>query len=69
MENQAQKLLKKLGVGAAVVVATVGQAHAELPAAVTTAMTDAATDGAAMATLGLLVIVAIAAVMYLRRAK
>lgn len=69
MENQAQKLLKKLGVGAAVVVATVGQAHAELPAEVTAKMTEAATDGAAMATLGLLVIVAIAAVLYLRRAK
>lgn len=69
MENQAQKLLKKIGVGAAVVVATVGQAHAELPTEVTTKMGDAATDGAAMATLGLLVIIAIAAVKYLRGAK
>lgn len=43
-------------------------AFAAVPADVTTALTNAATDGAAVATLVLLVVIAIAAVKYLRRA-
>ena len=45
-----------------------GSAMAAVPVEVTTAMGDAATDGAAMGTLALLVVVAIAAIKYLKRA-
>lgn len=60
--------LKRAAAGLAVAVAT-APAFAAVPAGVTTAMEDAATDGAAVATLGLLVVIAIAAIKYLRGAK
>lgn len=55
---------------AGVVVATasgIGSAFAAVPANVSTAMTDGATDAAAVAALGLLVIIGVAVVKYMRR--
>lgn len=69
MKNQATALLVKLGAGVAVAAGSIGTAHAELPAVVVTKMEEAGTDGAALAVLGLLVVIAIAAVKYLRSAK
>lgn len=60
--------MKRAAVGLAVAAAT-SPAFAAIPTEVETKMTEAAVDGAAMATFGLLVIVAIAAVKYLRGAK
>lgn len=45
----------------------IGSAHAAVPANVTTAMTDGATDAAAVAALGLLVVLGVAVVKYMRR--
>lgn len=61
-----KNIVKVLGTSSLVVS---GFASAAVPAEVTTALTDAATDGAAVATLGLLVVIAIAAIKYLRGAK
>lgn len=60
--------LKRAAAGLTVAVVS-AQSHAALPTEVTTAMGDAATDGAALAVLGLLIVIAIAAVKYLRSAK
>lgn len=61
-----KNIVKALGTSSLVVS---GFASAAVPPEVTTALTDAATDGAAVATLGLLVVIAIAAIKYLRGAK
>lgn len=60
--------LKRAAAGLTVAVVS-AQSHAALPTEVETAMTDAATDGAALAVMGLLIVIAIAAVKYLRSAK
>lgn len=60
--------LKRAAAGLAVA-AVASPSFAAVPADVTTYLTDAATDGAAVATLGLLVVIAIAAIKYLRSAK
>lgn len=60
--------LKRAAAGLAVA-AVASPSFAAVPSDVTTALTDAATDGAAVATLGLLVVIAIAAIKYLRGAK
>lgn len=60
--------MKRAAAGLAVAAAT-SPAFAAIPTEVETKMTEAAVDGAGMATFGLLVIVAIAAVKYLRGAK
>lgn len=60
--------LKRAAAGLAVAAMAL-PAAAEIPAAGKTAMEAAAVDGAEMATLGLLVIIAIAAIKYLRGAK
>jgi len=60
--------MKRAATGLAVA-AVASPSFAAVPADVTAALTDAATDGATVATLGLLVVIAIAAVKYLRSAK
>ncbi len=57
-----------LGAGAAVGVMSIQQAHAALDADITTALETAKTDGMAIGGLVLVVIIAIAAFKYLRRA-
>jgi len=61
-------LRRSLGATAAVGLLAMQQAHAALPAGVTTALTDAQTDGVEIAGIVLGVIIAIAAFKYLRRA-
>ena len=68
MKNQATALLKKIGVGAAVVVASTAPAFAALDAALTTKLTETGTDAAALGAAVLVVIVGIAAFKYMRRA-
>ncbi len=62
---------KKLGIAfgaaAGMSLLAVQSAYAALPAAVATEMGDAKVDAVELATLGLLIIIAIAAVKYLRR--
>jgi hypothetical protein len=55
--------------GAVLATAAAGNAMAALPAEVTAAMGDAKTDAVALATLGLLIVIAIAAIKYLKGAK
>lgn len=64
---QTFKTAAKYGVVLATVAA--GNAMAALPAEVTTAMGDAKTDAVSLATLGLLIVIAIAAIKYLKGAK
>lgn len=68
MKNQATALLKKLGVGAAVVAASTVPAFAAVDAAVTTKLTEAGTDAAAIGAAVLALIIGIAAFKYMRRA-
>ncbi|MFG8677239.1 major capsid protein [Pseudomonas aeruginosa] len=60
--------LKKMFVCGGVVLGSVGQAMAEVPAAATTALTEAQADGVAIGGTVLGVIIAIAAFKYIRRA-
>jgi len=53
--------------GAVLATAAAGNAMAALPTEVSTAMEGAKTDAVALATLGLLIIIAVAAVKYLRK--
>lgn len=62
------RFFKKVGVGVAVAAASVGSAFAELPADVTAALTEAKTDGVAVAATVLGVIIAISAFKYIRKA-
>ncbi|MGY3872715.1 major capsid protein [Aeromonas dhakensis] len=68
METQAKKLLKKLGVGAAVVVASTAPAFAAVDAAITTKLTDAGADAAVIGGAVLVLVIGIAAFKYMRRA-
>lgn len=61
------QIIKALGATAVSAAVFVGQAQAALPAEVEQAMNDAKTDAVSLATLGLLIIIAIAAIKYLRR--
>lgn len=61
-------LRRSLGATAAVGLLAMQQAHAALPAGVTTALTDAQTDGVEVAGIVLGVIIAIAAFKFIRRA-
>ncbi|UYP32400.1 major capsid protein [Pseudomonas sp. Z8(2022)] len=61
-------LRRSLGASAAVGLLAVQQAHAALPSGVTTALTDAQTDGVEVAGIVLGVIIAIAAFKFIRRA-
>ena len=45
----------------------IGSAHAAVPAGLTTAMEDGATDAAAVAVLGLLIVIGVAVVKYMKR--
>lgn len=45
----------------------IGSAHAAVPTNVSTALTDGATDAAAVAALGLLVVLGVAVIKYMRR--
>jgi len=62
------KFLKKVGSGVALVASTVGIASAALPEGVTTALSDAKTDGLVVAGAVLGVIIAIGAFKYIRKA-
>ena len=55
--------------GAVLATVAAGNAMAALPAEVNTAMETAKTDAVALATLGLLIVIAIAAIKYLKSAK
>jgi len=59
------KSVKKLGLGISTLFAA-GSASAAVPAAVTTAMGDGATDAAAVAVLGLLIVIGIVVVRYMK---
>ena len=61
-------LRRSLGASAAVGLLAMQQAHAALPAGVTTALTDAQVDGVEVAVIVLGVIIAIAAFKFIRRA-
>ena len=61
-------LRRSLGASAAVGLLAVQQAHAALPAGVTTALTDAQVDGVEVAGIVLGVIIAFAAFKFIRRA-
>jgi len=61
-------LRRSLGATAAVGLLAMQQAHAALPAGVTTALADAQVDGVEVAGIVLTVIIAIAAFKYIRRA-
>lgn len=61
-------LRRSLGASAAVGLLAMQQAHAALPTGVTTALTDAQTDGVEVAGIVLGVIIAIAAFKFIRRA-
>ncbi|MBZ9666740.1 major capsid protein [Pseudomonas sp. LMG 31766] len=61
-------LRRSLGATAAVGLLAMQQAHAALPAGVTTALTDAQVDGVEVAGIVLGVIIAIAAFKFIRRA-
>lgn len=60
--------MKKLSLVLSGLVVTSGSAFAAVPASVTTALTDAATDSVTVAGLALAIIVGIAAFKYMRRA-
>jgi Inovirus Coat protein B len=62
-----KNLKHALKFGAAAGALAAGNAFAALPAEVTTAMGDAKTDAVALAVLGLLIVIAIAAVKYIKR--
>jgi len=62
-----KKFKSALKYGVAFGTAAAGNAMAALPAEVTTAMGDAKSDSVDLAMLGLLIIIAIAAVKYIRR--
>jgi len=66
--QKLKTLARSFGAVGAVGLLAVQQAHAALPAGVTTALTDAQTDGVEIAGIVLGVIIAIAAFKYLRRA-
>lgn len=66
--QQLKTLGRSFGAVAAFGLLAVQQAHAALPAGVTTALTDAQTDGVEIAGIVLGVIIAIVAFKYLRRA-
>ncbi|PTT55534.1 major capsid protein [Aeromonas sp. HMWF014] len=68
MKNQATALLNKLGVAAAVVVASASPAFAAVDAAVTTKLTEAGTDAAVIGGAVLVLIIGIAAFKFMRRA-
>jgi hypothetical protein len=61
-------MLKKISLGLGLVSIPVAQAFAAVPAEVTAAMTEAKTDSLVVAGLALVVIIAIAAFKYMRRA-
>lgn len=66
---QKKHILRRfLGAAAAVGVLVAQQAHAEVPAAVTAALTAAGEDSATIGGLVLVVIIGIAAFKYMRRA-
>lgn len=67
MKQHFQLLKRSIGAAAASGLLMAHQAHAALPTEVETEMAAAKTDAVALATLGLLIIIAIAAVKYLRR--
>lgn len=60
-------MFKKISSVLALGAASIGSAFAAVPANVSTAMTEGATDAAAVAALGLLVIIGVAVVKYMRR--
>lgn len=64
-----QTFKSKAKYGAVLATVAAGNAMAALPAEVSTAMGDAKTDAVALATLGLLIVIAIAAIKYLKGAK
>lgn len=64
-----KKFKQALKYGVALSTVAAGSAMAALPAEVSTAMGDAKTDAVALATLGLLIVIAIAAIKYLKGAK
>lgn len=66
--RQLQIMKRSIGVAAAIGVLSVQQAHAALDEGVTSALNAAKTDGVALGGLVLVVIIAIAAFKYLRRA-
>lgn len=68
MKNQATALLKKLGVGAAVVAASIAPAFAEVDPAVKTKLTETGADAAVIGGAVLIVIIGIASFKYMRRA-
>lgn len=68
METQAKKLLKKLGVGVAASVASIGYAVADVDPAVTTKLTESGADAATIGGSILVLIIGIAAFKYMRRA-
>ncbi|WP_043311467.1 major capsid protein [Pseudomonas sp. ML96] len=67
MKQRFQTLKRSIGAAAAAGLLMTQQAYAALPEAVETEMATAKTDAVELATLGLLIIIAIAAVKYLRR--
>lgn len=62
------KFLEKVGSGFALVAASVGSAMAEVPTEVTGALTDAQADGVKVAGAVLVVLIAIGAFKFIRRA-
>lgn len=62
-----QTFKSKAKYAALVPMLAIGNAMAALPAEVNTAMSDAKTDAVSLAMLGLLIVIAIAAVKYIRR--
>lgn len=61
--------LSRFGLVAASLAGVVGSAHAEVPAAITTAIATMQADGVTVATTFVVAVIAVAAIKFLRSAK